>query len=63
MLGNFNVNNYGWTDGSPLPNYYYCSKIKGNSIYVVSCCLGFDQQNNSIINIASLDLVFSMLAA
>jgi hypothetical protein len=35
------------------------SKIKGNSIHIVTCFLGLHQHNNIVVNIALLDLVFT----
>jgi hypothetical protein len=59
MLGHFNAPNYDWINGTPLPNSYYYIKMKRNSIHTATSFLGLDQRNNSIINSALLDLVFS----
>jgi hypothetical protein len=44
------------------PDPYYYNKIKGNSIHMATCFLFLDQQNNSIINSALLDLVSSNIS-
>jgi hypothetical protein len=59
MLCAFNIPKYDWINGAPLPNSYCYKKIKGNHIYTATCFLGFDQRNNSTVNSALLDLVFS----
>jgi hypothetical protein len=43
-------------------NPYYYNKIKGNSIHMTTCFLGFDRLNNTIENSALLDLVFSNIS-
>jgi hypothetical protein len=50
MLDAFNAPNYDSINGAPLPNIYYCNKIKENSIHVAICFLGLEQLNNSIVN-------------
>jgi hypothetical protein len=59
MFRDFNVPNYNWTNGEPLPNSYYYNEIKVNSIHTTTCFLGLEQCNSSILNEALLDLVFS----
>jgi hypothetical protein len=59
MLGVFHVPGDDWINSTPLSNFNYCNKIKGNSIHTPTSFLAPHQGNNSIINCALLDLVFS----
>jgi hypothetical protein len=43
LLGDFNAPGFNWGLGSPLPNYHYYSKIKGDDIYTSACLLGLRQ--------------------
>jgi hypothetical protein len=62
MLGNFIVRNYEYINGAPLLSSYFYNKIKGNSIHTVNYFLGLDQRDNSVINSALFDLVFSNIS-
>jgi hypothetical protein len=42
MLSDFNVPNYDWINGTPLPNCYYYNKI-----HMAICFRRLDQRNNS----------------
>jgi hypothetical protein len=49
-------------NGVPLPNSHYYNKIKENSIHASTCFFGLHQHNNSAVNSALLDLVFSNIS-
>jgi hypothetical protein len=59
ILGDFNVPNYDWINGTTLPNCHYCSKIKGNLIHATSRLLALYQHNSSVANNALLDLILT----
>jgi hypothetical protein len=40
LTQDFNVPNYNWFNGTPLPDTHNYSKIKGNLFHVTTCFLG-----------------------
>jgi hypothetical protein len=62
MLGDFNVPNFDWLNGTSFSNSYYYNKIKGNSLYTTLCFLGLNEHNNCVPNSALLDLVFTNIS-
>jgi hypothetical protein len=45
LTGDFNVPNYNWSYGTPLPDAPYYSKIKGNLFYATACFLSLNQRS------------------
>jgi hypothetical protein len=56
--GDYNVPNYNWSYGSPLPDAHYYSKMKGNLFLAAICFLGLNQ-HDTVPNGSLLDLVFT----
>jgi hypothetical protein len=59
LTGDFNVPNYNWSYGTPLPDAHYYSKIKENLFYATTCFLGLNQHKDTVPNCTLLDLVFT----
>jgi hypothetical protein len=57
LIGAFNAHGLNWERGSPLANYHYSSKVKGDATYTSTCLPGLRQWVEAVADFTDLKSV------